>query len=107
MDVEFAWFGGAAPVGLLGKTGIALLVFHRGIRRAQLVAEGRWPGAVDRFAIDLQPAAYRTQIILAGLRDNAFGSGPDIQQIITALADDIHQFESEILRALPVVVVLL
>src|SRR5579859_5778981 len=107
MDVEFAWLGGAAPVGFRMEYRISLLVFCGGIGRAQLIAERRRTGAIDGLSVDLQPAPNLAQIILAGLWDDALGSGSDIQQVVATLADDVHQFESNVFGSLPISVVFL
>ena len=64
-------------------------------------------GAVDGLAVDLQPAAHGPQVVLAGLRNHALGGRADVQQVVAAFADDVHQLERQVFRRLPVVVVAL
>ena len=49
------------------------------------------PRAVDRFAVDLQPAADLAQERLLLVRDRAIRLGADVQQQTTVLADDVDQ----------------
>ena len=49
------------------------------------------PAAVDRFAIDLKPITETAEQIRSLIRDDTVGPGPDIQQQISILADNVYQ----------------
>src|SRR5262245_61469376 len=107
VDVEAARLGRYAPLLRLFEDRLAALVFLRLAEFAELLAEGRRACAVDRFAVDLQPLPHFAQNVLARLRDDAFGGRADVEQVVAALAGDVHQFEYDVGRLLPMVVVAL
>src|SRR5689334_19650124 len=107
MDIELAWLGGAAPLFGLLEAGIALLVFRGVVGLSQLGAEWRRARAVDRFAINLEPLAHAAQIVLARLRDYALGGWSDVEEIVPAFTDNVHQLEGEVVHGLPVGVIFL
>ena len=55
--------------------------------------------------MNIQPSAHRLQALDTWFGDGALGIGTNIEQIIAAFADDVHQIADQLRRRLPIVVV--
>lgn len=67
----------------------------------------RGAGAVDGLAIDLEPLAQLLEAVTPGLRDDALGVGPDVQEMVASLAGDVDEVAEEGLGGFEVGVVVL
>ena len=62
----------------------------------------RWP--VEDVQV-CQVTSGRGATIDAGLRNDPFGGRPDVEQVVSALAGDVHQLANEDSRRFPILVV--
>src|SRR5260221_272682 len=93
-EVELARPGGDPPLVAAEEEGIAPRILGApGARLAQLLAERRRQGAVDRFAVHPEPSPDLAQGVLAGRRDEAIGHGAHVQQVVAPLARDVDELE--------------
>ena len=91
--------------------------FHVGMnlglpsRPFSVVVRCRWGvedgggGAVDGFAVDLEPLAHLLEALDLGLRDDALGVRADVEEIVAAFAGDVDEVAEEGLGGLEVGVV--
>jgi len=69
--------------------------------------EGAGGGGVNRVVIDFHPCADGLEPLDAGFGDEALAGRPDVEQIISALAGDVHEVADDGPRGFPVIIVTL
>src|SRR6202034_109867 len=62
-------------------------------------------GVVNGLAVHAQPLAYLVQTLHLGSRDDTFGIGPNVKQVVAALAGDIDEIAEQGLGRLEIGVV--
>ncbi len=64
-------------------------------------AEWRRAGAMNGVTVDRQPMAELPQRVLCFIGNHALRVRPDMKQVISTFADDVHEIEGKLLAALP------
>ena len=63
-----------------------------------------WARPIDCFSVDLQPAAHFPESRPGLLRDRTVRTGPDVNQQVSVLADDVRQLLDDGFRRFEIVV---
>src|SRR5690242_13551997 len=96
-EVQLSGSGCHTPFVMRQHKWLAAQIFAvPGAGLAHFATPRRWPGTVNRFAIDLQPSPDGAQIILGDLRYHAVRHRADVQKIVAALADDVDELEGDL-----------
>jgi hypothetical protein len=93
--VDLVGLGGGAPVPGGGELGVAALVLLGGAEGSGGDVEDGGGGSVDGVAVDLEPLAHLLEALDLGLRDDAVGVRPDVEEVVAALADDVDEVAEE------------
>src|SRR6266516_5083324 len=106
-EVELGGLRRAAPIGAIPPDPPAIAILDVGEVAAELLAERRAARAVHCFAVGLQPLPDLAQDLDAALWNHAVGHGTHVEQVVPALAHNVHELEDDLTGAFPVVIVLL
>lgn len=101
-DVDLVAFGGGAPLPGGGEFGFAVVAFLGGGEGSGGSVEDCGAGSVDSLAVDLHPFAHVVKAVNLGLRDNAFGVGADVEEIVASFGGNVDEVADEGLRRLEV-----
>src|SRR4051795_5728891 len=96
-DVQLSRFSGDAPLVVRQHKRLSAQILVPSCARfAHLLAPGSRSGTVDGVAVELEPPADSTQVILYRLRNDSVGHGADVQQVVAALACNVDKLECDL-----------